>query len=207
MPSGGFRIRPLCYVKGCDRPHHGNGLCQLHYTRERKELDGRIRRPRRVYPEGRQPTKHGNIKDYNNDLNLRNRFGIPSYLNGGPDGYAGIEEYNRRLEKQGGVCAICGRPPKPDRRLCVDHNHGTKIVRGLLCQTCNGRILGRLERYRQATLLQLIAYLKKYDPENFLLKSSHRREYKISTRAKKRSDHAIGTAKRYERTPKEFYHD
>lgn len=61
-----------------------------------------------------------------------------------------LAEYNALLEKQGGVCAICGEPPtlalglqsrrqgrvvRP--RLVVDHCHETGQVRGLLCTPCN----------------------------------------------------------------------
>jgi hypothetical protein len=35
---------------------------------------------------------------------------------------------------QEGRCATCGRG---DKILCVDHNHSTGIVRGLLCHRCN----------------------------------------------------------------------
>lgn len=45
-------------------------------------------------------------------------------------------EYDARLAAQGGVCAICGNPPK-SRRLHVDHDHRTGTVRGLLCFRCN----------------------------------------------------------------------
>ena len=52
--------------------------------------------------------------------------------------------YEAMAERQGGVCAICGRPertlskwgPEP-RRLCIDHDHATLAVRGLLCYRCN----------------------------------------------------------------------
>lgn len=47
-----------------------------------------------------------------------------------------LEQYDAMLAKQGGVCAICGRPPGR-RRLAVDHCHKTKRVRGLLCYKCN----------------------------------------------------------------------
>lgn len=47
-----------------------------------------------------------------------------------------LEEYNKLLADQGGVCAICGLPPTT-RRLAVDHNHKTGEIRGLLCYNCN----------------------------------------------------------------------
>jgi hypothetical protein len=40
------------------------------------------------------------------------------------------------LEEQGGVCAICGKPPEKER-LCVDHSHANGMIRGLLCRCCN----------------------------------------------------------------------
>lgn len=49
------------------------------------------------------------------DARLRKTYGIS------------LEQYNARLERQGGVCQICGRPPV-SRRLHVDHDHSyTKI--------------------------------------------------------------------------------
>lgn len=51
-----------------------------------------------------------------------------------------LAEYDRMLAEQGGVCAICQRPPTAHiraRRLSVDHDHGTGRVRGLLCDACN----------------------------------------------------------------------
>jgi hypothetical protein len=55
---------------------------------------------------------------------IRTRFGIT------------LEEYDKMLRQQKGRCAICRRPPKT-HRLSVDHIHGTKIIRGLLCVRCN----------------------------------------------------------------------
>jgi hypothetical protein len=49
-----------------------------------------------------------------------------------------LEEYDRLLDAQGGVCAICGRPPK-GKRLAVDHDHTSGLVRGLL-DSCNQAI-------------------------------------------------------------------
>jgi len=47
------------------------------------------------------------------------------------------EAYEGLLAAQGGVCAICKKPPKPTRRLAVDHCHNSEVVRGLLCSNCN----------------------------------------------------------------------
>lgn len=47
-----------------------------------------------------------------------------------------VGEYDTMLAAQGGVCAICLRPPN-GRRLAVDHCHATGAVRGLLHGTCN----------------------------------------------------------------------
>lgn len=41
-------------------------------------------------------------------------------------------QYAKLIDLQGGVCAICGRPPGATK-LAVDHNHTTGEVRGLLC--------------------------------------------------------------------------
>ncbi len=51
-----------------------------------------------------------------------------------------LEDYNTLLEKQHGVCAICGAAPLDGElrgELKVDHNHSTGEVRGLLCDNCN----------------------------------------------------------------------
>lgn len=47
-----------------------------------------------------------------------------------------VEEYDMLLDWQGGVCALCDRPPKTVR-LSVDHDHKTGETRGLLCVRCN----------------------------------------------------------------------
>ena len=45
--------------------------------------------------------------------------------------------YPIMLERQNGGCAICGRLPKPTRRLDMDHDHREMYIRGLLCVRCN----------------------------------------------------------------------
>jgi hypothetical protein len=51
-----------------------------------------------------------------------------------------IDDYDEMLAKQGGGCAICGRPPRPDISLHVDHDHETGRIRGLLCFRCNNAL-------------------------------------------------------------------
>lgn len=54
-----------------------------------------------------------------------------------------LEEYNRKVREQGNRCAVCRRPESVKgkdgrvRRLAVDHDHATGVVRGLLCVRCN----------------------------------------------------------------------
>jgi hypothetical protein len=94
------------------------------------------------------------------DSELRARFGIA------------LEDYVGLLEKQRGVCAICERPETTTfrgalRRLCVDHNHETGAVRGLLCHMCN---VG-LGNFRDDTDLldRATAYLRLHaQPDNVL---------------------------------------
>lgn len=49
-----------------------------------------------------------------------------------------LEQHKEMLNAQGGKCAICKRLETDcDKRLCIDHNHLTDKVRGLLCAQCN----------------------------------------------------------------------
>jgi hypothetical protein len=51
------------------------------------------------------------------------------------------DEYEALLDAQGGVCAVCGDPPKGEgtstAMLNSDHNHESGARRGLLCSNCN----------------------------------------------------------------------
>ena len=51
------------------------------------------------------------------------------------------EEYDDIEVWQLNRCGICGRRPKPGKRLAVDHDHKTGLVRGLLCYVCNRRVI------------------------------------------------------------------
>lgn len=76
-----------------------------------------------------------------------------------------LEEYEKKLIAQNGLCAICQQPEttvlkKSLIRLAVDHSHKTGKVRDLLCANCNAA-LGFLNedilKFQAA-----IAYLRKH---------------------------------------------
>jgi len=71
-----------------------------------------------------------------------------------------VEEYNSMLEAQNHRCAICGihNDDLPDS-LCVDHDHTTEEVRGLLCRSCNLAIGNMRDNPR--LLLKAADYLTK----------------------------------------------
>jgi hypothetical protein len=49
-------------------------------------------------------------------------------------------KYQEMLDAQNGECAICRKPQRDDRPLCIDHCHRSGKVRGLLCDRCNTRL-------------------------------------------------------------------
>lgn len=55
------------------------------------------------------------------------------------------KDWDSILEKQGGTCALCLRPPEH-----IDHDHRTGVVRGLLCAGCNLAV-NRVEEQGWAT--------------------------------------------------------
>ena len=60
---------------------------------------------------------------------------------------------------QGGLCYICRRANGKRKRLSVDHDHKTGIVRGLLCTACNRNVLGHLRDDPDAAQ-RIIDYLR-----------------------------------------------
>ena len=69
------------------------------------------------------------------------------------------DEYYRMHRYQLGTCAICQRATGARKKLSVDHCHATGVVRGLLCSTCNAKVLGHLRDDIQA-FERAIDYLK-----------------------------------------------
>jgi len=45
-------------------------------------------------------------------------------------------DYEKMLQDQSGSCALCPEVPG-DKPLCIDHDHASGKIRGLLCDRCN----------------------------------------------------------------------
>jgi len=67
------------------------------------------------------------------------------------------EAYEKMKQRQGGVCAICGRCAD---KLFVDHDHATNQVRELLCPQCNSGL--GFFRDDSEILERAIIYLKRH---------------------------------------------
>ncbi len=74
-----------------------------------------------------------------------------------------LNQYEEMLKKQEGRCMICGGTEMnyKNKVLCVDHNHITGQVRGLLCGLCNSG-LGKFKEDKQL-LNNAIKYIEKYE--------------------------------------------
>lgn len=129
---------------------------EKHYRKNKSHYDEYRAKWRR---DGRQ-SKPEKFRRYD----LKNKFKITP------------EWYEEQLQKQGGVCAICGRPETgidnfhgKVRRLAVDHDHKCcpgnrscgKCVRGLLCSKCNPALAVVESVGDWGT--KALAYLTRYD--------------------------------------------
>lgn len=71
------------------------------------------------------------------------------------------DDYDRLYRLQSGRCYICHDRPRT-KRLAVDHDHGSNLVRGLLCadseRGCNAAILGNIRDLAMAK--RIVEYLE-----------------------------------------------
>ena len=101
-------------------------------------VGGMMPRAPKATPGAGTPPPKPCVADRRRDTEYQKRYGIT------------LEDYNLLLEHQGGKCGICLKPPG-SRRLAVDHDHRTGMVRGLLCSTgirggCNYGLLGSRDK-------------------------------------------------------------
>lgn len=87
-------------------------------------------------------------KEQHRDKRLQSLYGITQI------------EYNEMFIIQDGCCAICGKHQTyQNKPMCVDHNHSTNEVRGLLCRNCNLAI-GFIKE-NTVILKKMVEYLSK----------------------------------------------
>ena len=116
-------------------------ICTKCWRDENPERFRENQRRMRNTPEGNERQRAGHLK---------RKYGIT------------IEHYDELLARQGGGCAICGREPRPDISLHLDHDHESGQLRGILCFRCNNALgdfdddLGQLRA--------AIRYLESYLP-------------------------------------------
>lgn len=105
-----------------DKPLTGNGLCKSCYYKKWYQ---------------KTPQRKAVYRKVNKAQKLKRQFGLT------------FEQWKKMFLAQFGRCKICGYKLKHIESYattgftCVDHDHITGRVRGLLCNTCNGQRVGR----------------------------------------------------------------
>jgi hypothetical protein len=144
--------------------HENNEACNSYHRQWKANHRDKVRERARIYREGNSESlleKHRKYNMENKDaINEKSR----QYASLNPEKiidqglkqryYITLKDYSDLFQKQNGVCAICGTPGGK-KRLCVDHDHQTGKVRGLLCDNCNvgiGRLKDNSELCHRASL-------------------------------------------------------
>jgi Recombination endonuclease VII len=120
------RSVPTSACKGCFKAYSdARRAAQISYCRKQERDSKRRRRP--LYDE--------TIRLRAREWQLRNKYGMT------------VEDFTALLASQGGGCAICqrsviysGKQAGLRELACIDHDHSTGRVRGILCQACNTAI-------------------------------------------------------------------
>lgn len=147
----------MCRIEACITRVRCKGLCAMHYRRFQRHGDPTVT----LHVRGRSAdqTPHGTPQGYNyhrcrcercqewrreysrarrlthpDEVPLASRKSMLKIQYG-----MTMQRYDEMLAAQGGVCAVCARPPagQRDKYLHIDHDHETGAVRGLLCHLCN----------------------------------------------------------------------
>jgi hypothetical protein len=67
-----------------------------------------------------------------------------------------LDDYNRILAQQNGVCAICGHAPKT-RRLGVDHDHRCRRLKICVSKEAGQWVAGVVDRLKRYTVFRRAA--------------------------------------------------
>ena len=110
-------------------------------------------------------------------VNLKRKYGIS------------LEQFDILLEKQEHRCAVCLKHSSEHKtKFHVDHNHKTGEIRGLLCNFCNRRVVGR--HTNPDIFERAAAYLRQGTGWIVPPKKKRKKRGKIRIRATRRSDNA-----------------
>lgn len=121
-----------------------------------KQCSNEMQQDRRNTPEGAQ--KHRDASKKWRLENLAHHAAIGAKWRYGCD----YGTYESMLAAQNGECAICSTPEPGGNagRFAIDHCHGSKVIRGLLCNNCNNG-LGRF-KYDPNRLQKAAIYLEMF---------------------------------------------
>jgi len=89
--------------------------CYKEHTKER------LSNNRHIYNKNRRSVYHKNPYRYKS-ISKKNKYGITQ------------EEFDKMVKDINNICQICGLDMK---RPCLDHDHATLQIRGILCSKCN----------------------------------------------------------------------
>ena len=96
--------------------------------------------------------KRNDCKECRSNYHSLSRYGIDN------------NELKKLLYQQDNKCAICLQSLKKRSECHVDHDHQTKVIRGILCRNCNtalGLLRDNYENFERGS-----KYLKKYQYSN-----------------------------------------
>lgn len=114
-----------------DRKHRAKGRCSKCYDAFRRGGLNSVA----YNVTQRTRYKNGNGAESMRQSYLKATFGLS------------LDDFDAMVKSQNGRCAICGEAETATchgrvKKICIDHNHKTGRVRGLLCQRCN-QMIGR----------------------------------------------------------------
>lgn len=129
---------------------HKNEYNRLRYQNlSEEEKEKRRAHYRKRYAENMLiPEKRQAHRDKNVDARYRHVYGMAR------------NQKNQMYLDQNMLCEMCSKLMEPISNACVDHNHTTGAVRGLLCFKCN-TALGYIED--KQIFENAKKYLKKYE--------------------------------------------
>jgi len=138
---------PTCHP---ERKHQAFGLCMHCYQKQRIYTSEQLQQRNSTNAAKARKLKYYIKKKSKNptftvDAHRLKRYGLSP------------ESYLELLTEQHNKCKIC-LVDFSTTRCCIDHDHDTGVVRGLLCQKCNTSI--GMFRDSEFNILRALAYLK-----------------------------------------------